>query len=286
MIENKYYKINYNLNGGEMNSLVFKGFEFMHQHDEFWNGTSPLLFPIVGRLNNNETLISGKKYQMNGHGFLRNSIFKLKEKGQNFVKLNYIYNQETLKMYPYKFNFNVIYKLVDDYIVQKYEITNLDDKIMPFNFGTHPAFNIFDDIIKHRITFEKEENFISPIVVEDKKILDFKKGNIFKNIKKLDLNNQLFIDDAVIINNVKSKKVVLEGPRFMIYYTFSDFESFAVWTKINSKFICLEAWQGYADEVDTKCFLDKKQLIKLEPNQTKVFETKIKIYDKLDKYQG
>lgn len=286
MIENKYYKINYNLHGGEMNSLIFRDNEFMHQHDEFWNGTSPLLFPIVGRLNNNETLILDKKYQMNGHGFLRNSVFNLEKKGNDFVTLNYKYNDETLKMYPYKFNFNVTYKLENDYVIQKYEITNLDDKVMPFNFGTHPAFNIFDDIIKHRITFEKEENFTSPVVVEDKKILNFSKGNNFKNVKKLDLNNDLFLDDAVIINNVKSKKVVLEGPRFMIYYEFSDFESFAVWTKVNSKFICLEAWQGYADEIDTKCFLDKKQLINLNPNQVKVFETKIRIYDKLDKYQG
>ena len=45
--------------GAELTSVKLDGKEMLHQ-GEFWNRHAPILFPIVGRLKNDETIIDGE----------------------------------------------------------------------------------------------------------------------------------------------------------------------------------------------------------------------------------
>ena len=62
--------------GGELVSFKINGEEKIHQGadvlDEngkvYWKRHSPVLFPIVGKLKKNQTLIGGRTYEMRQHG--------------------------------------------------------------------------------------------------------------------------------------------------------------------------------------------------------------------------
>lgn len=54
------------------------GKETIWQRDpKFWNRCSPLLFPIVGNCRNNKTIIEGKTYCIEKHGFCRDVDFQV-----------------------------------------------------------------------------------------------------------------------------------------------------------------------------------------------------------------
>ena len=59
-LKNNLFAITINTLGAELKSVKHQqlGIEYMWRADpQFWGRTSPILFPIVGRLSNNTTLI-------------------------------------------------------------------------------------------------------------------------------------------------------------------------------------------------------------------------------------
>ena len=62
--------------GAELVSCKLNGEEKIHDGESFWNRHAPILFPIVGKLKDNQTEIEGKIYKMGQHGFARDMEFK------------------------------------------------------------------------------------------------------------------------------------------------------------------------------------------------------------------
>src|SRR3954467_10262610 len=73
--------------GAEMCSLRKHGLEFVWQAGPAWPRHAPLLFPIVGRLANDEMRHRGKTYRMTQHGFARDSRFVWGERGADHCTL-------------------------------------------------------------------------------------------------------------------------------------------------------------------------------------------------------
>lgn len=44
-------------------------------NQQYWQRHAPILFPIIGRLNDNSYKYRGRKYELNQHGFLRDQEF-------------------------------------------------------------------------------------------------------------------------------------------------------------------------------------------------------------------
>lgn len=284
LVELKYQNkmIIIDLLGGELINFSLGRVNYIREKDEIWNRCAPHLFPIVGRLKDNEYCFSGKTYPMNGHGFLRDSEFYLIKKTKNMIVIGFNSNDNTKKIYPFDFMIMITYKLTSKGLIQMVKIINKGNNKMHFNIGEHPGFNLFSDIENYQVIFNKKESFISPSVSLDK-LLDFSKPNVqYKNIKSIRLNNELFIEDAIINSNVKSSKVILKSNDYSLQYSFKGYKTFAIWTKPNNSFICLEPWIGYADKVDSnKELLNKGQLITLNKNSSKKFITKIKVIKEL-----
>ena len=71
IIENKSIKAQINPQGAELISLFHKEFqlEYMWSGDPaYWAKHSPILFPIVGTLKDNQYIHNGKTYEMGRHG--------------------------------------------------------------------------------------------------------------------------------------------------------------------------------------------------------------------------
>jgi galactose mutarotase-like enzyme len=144
ILENEIIKITVSDKGAELTSLVRKkdNAEFIWQADpKYWGRHAPILFPIVGRVKNNKYRIEYKEYSLSQHGFARDMNFKKVEKNSDNILFKLNWNQETLKVYPYKFELYVKYEIKDNRVDISYEVKNLDDRDIYFSIGAHPGFN-------------------------------------------------------------------------------------------------------------------------------------------------
>src|ERR1700755_299634 len=74
--------------GAELCSLTdTQGLELLWQAGPQWPRHAPLLFPIVGRLKNDELHHRGKTYPMAQHGIARDQVFDWVERAETFCSL-------------------------------------------------------------------------------------------------------------------------------------------------------------------------------------------------------
>ena len=260
--------------GAELISLKFNGEEKLHDGLNFWNRHSPILFPIVGQIKNNKTIIEGEEYSMTQHGFARDMEFK--ELKENYYVLEY--NEETLKKFPYKFELHVWYEIFGDSLVVNYKVVNKDNKQIMFGLGAHPAFKCDYTNGKYSIEFDEKEDNIEILQLEDG-LISNKKIEVSEIIKdnRIKLNSESFINDAIIMKNIKSNKVFLKyEDKEILNFEFEDFPYLAIWSKVGASFVCIEPWFNTADKTDTIGELkNKENIILLEKN--KEFSCKYKI---------
>src|SRR4051812_40629744 len=113
-IENQHLKISAREYGAELTSVFFKktATEHLWQADEkIWGWHAPVLFPVVGRCLNDQIIIDGQPYSMEKHGFARKSQFRLLELGDTKMTFSLKESAETLKIYPFRFEFLISYRL-------------------------------------------------------------------------------------------------------------------------------------------------------------------------------
>ena len=272
--------------GAELTSVQYNGKEMLFQGAKvldsngniYWKRQAPILFPIVGQLKNSQTQIEDKIYEMSQHGFARDMDFEEISKTEN--KHHYLlkYNEETLKKYPYKFELHVIYEIIGDTLTVTYKVKNIDDKTIYFGLGGHPAFNCDYSNGEYEIVFSENEDKIVFLKLKNGLIDTEKAQNILQD-NKIYLKEDTFDNDAVIMKNLKSNKVILqnhETNQKMLELDFTGFPYLALWSKKGAPFVCIEPWQNTADRIDsTQIYKDKENIIELPKD--KEFECKYSI---------
>lgn len=273
--------------GAELISLKNSlGFEYMWQKDaKYWNRCSPVLFPIVGNLRNNKTIIDGNEFTLAKHGFCRDAEFIVEFQSENKVVLTYTYNEETLAQYPYKFSLSLSYTLQDNNLNIEYIVKNLDDKAIDYCLGAHPAFNIpieGNDIFEdYCLEFNKSEPVGCPVYDLEKLQID-----VNNRVKFVDENNRimlkyhLFDQDAIMFDQINSDSVKLYSTKTGkgVQVDYQGFDAIAFWTptKMDAPFLCIEPWNGMAicsDEDDN--FTSKRGVKHLELNQQHSYQLTI-----------
>ena len=86
--------------------------------------------------------------------------------------------------------------------------------------------------------------------------------------QQLNLEYQLFENDALVFKNIPSKSVtILEENQPILKVDYTDFPDLGVWTPVNAPFICIEPWFGYSDTPNNSGKIIEKEGIQLvEPN--------------------
>ena len=281
-------KIQTKKSGAELTSIQYEGKEMLFQGAQvldkngnvFWKRQAPILFPIVGQIKNSTTQIEGKNYEMSQHGFARDMDFEEISKTENEHHYVLKYNQETLKKYPYKFELHVIYEVNENTLTVTYQVKNIDNKTIYFGLGGHPAFNCDYSNDEYEIIFPEKEEKIEFLKLKDGLIDTEKAENILKD-NKICLKEDTFDNDAVIMKNIKSNKVVLQNHKInqkILEFDFSGFPYLALWSKKGAPFVCIEPWQNTADRIDsTQIYKDKENIIELPQDKEYKCEFKIKI---------
>ncbi len=105
-LQNDILKIAVAEHGAELKALteLADGTEYLFDGDPtWWKYSSPILFPIVGKLVNNKYRVDGVEYTLPGHGFGRTSDFWLVDASSNSITFALESNAATLAIYPYRY---------------------------------------------------------------------------------------------------------------------------------------------------------------------------------------
>ena len=275
--------------GAELTSIKLDGKEMLHQGNNvldengkvFWGRHAPVLFPIVGKLKDNTTIINGNKYEMTQHGFARDMEFEQLEKNNFLHKYVLKSNLETLKKYPFRFELYIEYIIEENKIITKYTVINKDEKQITFGIGGHPAFicNYSDE--KFEIKFDKIEDNIQFYKLTNGLLNEKTESNILEN-NSIKLYKNSFDDDAIIMKSVKSDKVLLRNykeDKNILEFDFTGFPYLAIWSKKGAPFVCIEPWQTHTDSINSDgIFINKENTIKLEKGEEFCCSYKVKFF--------
>ena len=275
-IENKKIKIEVDTAGAQLQQLVLKEDDknyLWHGDPEYWGRRAPVLFPIVGRLKNDQYTYNDQEYQMTQHGFARDNEFELLEEGQDSLTYVLAENEATLEKYPFKFRLELKYTINENSLAVKYKVINTDQKDIYFSIGAHPAFYwpLTDGEKKedYYLEFEKEEEAEKYLL--EAGLLNHQTEQVLENQKILELNSEIFKDDALVFKNLESEKVTLKSRKSEreVKMEFKNFPYLGIWSQsAEAPFICLEPWQGIADSVDSSGRIEEKEGInKLSPGE-------------------
>jgi galactose mutarotase-like enzyme len=261
--------------------------DFMwNANPDIWANSSPNLFPIVGALKQDTYIFNEKKYSLPKHGFIRyNQDIKCIE--QTDTRLTYLLesNTETLAIFPFKFNYYIIYTLKNNELTITYKVENTDENTIYFSLGGHPAFKcpVFkdEDYSDYNLIFNKNETSETHLLDTKSGLLSSKTNPMFSTKNSINLTPNLFNTDALIFKDLKSREITLNsyksGPILTIH--FQDYNYFGIWAKPKSNFVCLEPWLGISDYKNTNQELKNKDgIIKLSANKTFSASYKIEIH--------
>lgn len=282
VIGNDALKVTLKSAGAEMTSINYRGIEYLWNGDKkYWGRHAPILFPIVGRLKDNKTVIEGKEYEMSQHGFARDCDFQLNLATSTMACYRLKYNEETLKKYPYRFELSITYEVIENSVKVTYQVKNKDDKTMFFSIGGHPAFRWplleseeFEDYV---IEFSEKET-ANRISVEDGYVYETK-DLLLKDEDTISLSKKVFDVDTFIFHHLNSKSVTFKSKKSekAVILHFEGFPYLGIWSrKDEAEFLCLEPWFGIADRKETNgIFEEKPGINRLEPKAS--FECSYKI---------
>lgn len=278
-LKNDLLTIAINKIGAELSEITStkNNTQFMWNADpNVWGNYAPNLFPIVGMLKDDRYFFEGKSYQLPKHGFIRNnSNFDIHEHTEKRLVLRLKDTEESLKIYPFKFEYDVIFELSNHKLNVSYRVTNLNHNSMYFSVGGHPAFKcpVFEDesYDDYQLIFEKDETSETHLLDLENGLVTSETKPVFDTSNSINLQHSLFDHDALVFNDLKSKNVTLKSINHGAVVTlhFEEFPYFGIWAKPNGDYVCLEPWIGIADSEDSnQKLIDKTGIISLEAAKT------------------
>ncbi len=250
--ENSYLTVQFSSQGAELKRLFSKPWNrellwlpLEEKDKKIWNRSSPMLFPIVGKLKGDEYHLKGKKYQMSQHGFARDREFKCIECVPTGATFLLVADQETFKQYPFCFELRVEYRLEDKKLNVTYSVKNVDRQDIYFSIGAHPGF-VLGKGDNYEIQFEKKERGYFQL---DGGLVNWKQLNALPS-NVLVPTKELFSKDALIFKDVKSRYIDLVdlNRHETIRLHGCNTPYFGIWAKDSLPFICLEPWYGVSDD--------------------------------------
>ncbi len=279
-IENTFLKVEIDKKGAQLTSIQNKNaaIDYIWKGKE-WPKHAPILFPAIGRSTNDQYLINKTFYPMQQHGFANDCLFDRIEQTPTKIVLRFTENKETLKSYPFQFQFIVTYELIDHQLMISFCVKNTGGQKMTYSLGFHPAFNVpiaaegtFED---YQLDFKTKDHTLErfEIIKSPYPYRTGKKIRLDEGVKSFPLTRKLFKDGLIILNN-RMDSVTLKSTKtaHQINMDCSDFPYFCLWTKEDEAldFLCLEPFYGLPDIIgQTQELYQKEGNIELEAGSEK-----------------
>ena len=214
---------------GEIKAINFKGKEMLHDGQEYWQKTYPMIWPVTSFSRAFE--VDGQDYEIPKHGFW------------NKLEWEQIYENDSLTLlathmedsvYPFTIDIQHNIKLEDNKVVISTKFQNLSKKTAHFNFGHHPAFKIDEE---SEFEFSK---LVRPLFFGLKAEMA-----PFGRISEMAFGDKF---DTIIFHDARGLEVSFKYDGVTTKVISKDFDTTQLWKPAEANFVCIEPWQGYNDD--------------------------------------
>ena len=276
-MENEFLTVEADTMAGELRAVKSKksGKDYLWTGDpKYWAYCAPPLFPIVCAAMDDEIRVDGQVYNISKHGFVRANEFALVEHTKDTMVFELRETPETLKMYPYNFILRFIYKLRGSKVYTTLEAENVNDRVMHFSIGGHPAlncpFNPGEAYGDYYLEFDEKETLDAALF--DGPYLNGTKRYLV-NENKIPMNHDALRGTTLIFANYRSAGITLRSSKSdnNVRMNIDGFPYVGIWTMTDpdAPYICVEPWYGIPDITGYKGELsDKKGVVTLEAGKS------------------
>ena len=273
ILENEILYVEISEIGAEVRKVLCEGKNRAWTGDEkYWKGVSPVLFPICSRLREGYFTYEGEKYEMGMHGFAGKQEFQVEESSPISATFLLKDNEETLKQYPWHFEFRVTYTLRGNCLDTTYDIRNKSQSTMYYSVGAHESYWCENGIEDYDIIFERNETLYN--VTYDDKSVPCTRHIMLKDSNVLPLYENYFNIDSIIFKDVKSRYATIRNRKTgeSSSVKFDGFDYLLLWHKPGASYICFEPWAGICASNGGVTDITKKEgILKLEVGEKKIF---------------
>ena len=144
-LQNERFRLSASDMGAELTSFqdvrAAQPYEYIWQDRNVWNGQSPLLFPIVGRLRGDTYVLNGRSYTLRKHGFAKRMRFALESHTEDSFTLLLTDDETTREAFPFAFELRAVYTLLSDGFRMEFRVKNRSQESMDLSFGSHPGLH-------------------------------------------------------------------------------------------------------------------------------------------------
>ncbi len=271
-LSNAYLTIRVSGKGAELCSLFSHETqsEYLWQADPaYWKRHSPVLFPIVGSVWENQYHYQGQTYYLSQHGFARDREFGLILETAHELRYRLVSDEETRKVYPFDFCLEIGYRLEGKRLEVIWNVKNPAQEKLFFQIGAHPAFYYPDFHTQDRIHgyfgFDRTED-LHYILISEKGCADPATSYplVLDSNGRLPIDIHTFDKDALILENSQLRTVSLYDPRGNLRLSLHfDAPVAGLWSPPgkNAPFVCIEPWYGRCDRAGFDGEFDRKDWI-------------------------
>lgn len=246
-IENERFRLGAVSTGAELRSFVDKtggDYEYLWQGGEIWNGCSPLLFPVVGKLKDDSYTLNGTPWKLEKHGFARKTDFAVEEHTAESITFIMTDSEATRRSYPFAFALRVTFALTETGFAMTHRVKNTGGETMHFSLGAHPGFQCdMGDVLvmdepETAAAYKLDENFLRGAVQQP----------VFDASRELVITPELFEKDALIFDGLRSRGCTLRRAAGRnVHVDFGGAPCLGVWAKPAAPYVCIEPWYGIDD---------------------------------------
>ncbi|MFP3156296.1 aldose 1-epimerase family protein [Lachnospiraceae bacterium ZAX-1] len=226
-----------------------------NRDEKFWKRSSPILFPSVGTMRNQQYSYQKKVYSMPQHGFARDMEFDCISENAEEIWFQTEANAKTREYYPFEFKLKIGYRLEKNDVTVMWTVVNDDDKdTLYFSIGAHPAFAcpLKDGEKQSEYSVwmnARNDGVLFSHINKDALMYNYK-NELHLSKGRHPLAEGFFDEGAYIIEDYQVSQVSLVNPENKPYVTVSfDAPLFGLWSpeKKNAPFVCIEPWYGRCD---------------------------------------
>ena len=217
-----------------------------------WNRHAPLLFPVIGRLQNGQYTVHGKTYSIGSHGFARDSVFAVGEVSDTRVVFTLADSETTRQVYPFSFRLTVVYELDGTDLKKYFTVENRDRAVMYYELGGHDGFTAphspdqtMDDCA---ILLPGYDDGFTPYGMDEACMITPKGEKLPFPGGRTPLKPMKHGLDTFIVDSPESRKAILvdKDNKPLVTLHFPSFPYLGIWTMhkegVDTNYVCIEPW--------------------------------------------